>query len=151
MEPTGVVGVGEAVDPLGGGGEQDPVAGLASADGQPGGEVGFAGAGSDGDRLQHIRAVLPCEVRITAVTHPLLGQLLAARDFRRVDGVVFLVVELPDGSPGTIRADATDVLGVDAVESVVTVLEVNGLRALNHLVRGLQSRLQVPAGSRNGK
>jgi hypothetical protein len=77
----------------------------------------------------------------------LFGQLLGARDFRRVDGVVFLVVELPDGSPGTIRADATDVLGVDAVESVVTVLDVNGLRALNHLVRGLQSRLQVLWGS----
>jgi hypothetical protein len=81
----------------------------------------------------------------------LFGQLLAARDFRRVDGVVFLVVELPDGSPGTIRADATDVLGVDAVDSIVTVLDVNGLRALNHLVRGLRSRLQVPARPRNGK
>jgi len=81
----------------------------------------------------------------------LFGQLLGARDFRRVDGVVFLVVELPDGSPGTIRADATDVLGVDAIESVVTVLDVNGLRALNHLVRGLRSRLQVPARPRNGK
>jgi hypothetical protein len=94
---------------------------------------------------------LPYEVRVTAATHPLFGQLLAARDFRRVEGVVFLVVELPDGSPGTIRADATDVLGVGAVESVVTVLDVNGLRALNHLVRGLQSRLQVPAEPRNGK
>jgi len=78
-------------------------------------------------------------VRITAATHPLFGQLLGARDFRRVDGVVFLVVGLPDGSPGTIRADATD------------VLDVNGLRALNHLVRGLRSRLQVPARPRNGK
>jgi hypothetical protein len=111
----------------------------------------LAGAGSDGDRLQHIRAALPYEVRVTAATHPLFGQLLVARDFRRVEGVVFLVVELPDGSPGTIRADATDVLGVGAVESVVTVLDVNGLRALNHLVRGLQSRLQVPAEPRNGK
>jgi hypothetical protein len=88
---------------------------------------------------------------VTAATHPLFEQLLAARDFRRVDGVVFLVVGLPDGSPGTVRADATDVLGVDAAASVVTVLDVNGLRALNHLVRGLQSRLGVPARPRNGK
>jgi hypothetical protein len=145
------MGGGEAVDPLGGGGEVDSVPGLAGADGQPNGQVGLAGAWSDGDRLQHIRAALPCEVRVTAATHPLFEQLLAARDFRRVDGVVFLVVGLPDGSPGTVRADATDVLGVDAAASVVTVLDVNGLRALNHLVRGLQSRLGVPARPRNGK
>ena len=36
---------GEPVDPLGGGGEQDPVPGLAGPDAQPGGEVGLAGAG----------------------------------------------------------------------------------------------------------
>ena len=88
---------------------------------------------------------------MTAATHPLFGQLLAVRGFRRVDGVVFLVVELPDGSPGTIRADATDVLGVDAVEAVVTVLDVDGLRALNHLVSGLRSRQRVPTRLRNGK
>ena len=42
--------------------------------------------------------------------HPLFGELLAALAFRRFAGVLHLVVELPDGSPGTIRADATDVL-----------------------------------------
>ena len=40
-----MVGVGEPVDPLGGGGEQDPVPGLAGADRQPDGQVGLAGAG----------------------------------------------------------------------------------------------------------
>ena len=45
LEAAGVVGVGEPGDPLGGGGECDPVPGLAGADAQPGGQVGFPGAG----------------------------------------------------------------------------------------------------------
>lgn len=88
---------------------------------------------------------------MTAPSHPLFGQLLAARDFRRVEGVVFLVVQLPDGSPGTIRVDATDVLVVDPAESVVTVLDVEGLRAFRLLVDSLASRPKVRARSRNGK
>ena len=55
---------------------------------------------------------------MTAAAHPLFGLLLAAQHFRRVDGAVFLVVVLPDGSPGTIRADATDVLGTAADDRV---------------------------------
>ena len=42
LEPTGVVGGGEPVDPLAGGGEQHPVAALAGADREPAGEVGLA-------------------------------------------------------------------------------------------------------------
>ena len=45
LEFAGVVGFGKPIDPLTGGGELDSVAGLASADRQPGGEVGLAGAG----------------------------------------------------------------------------------------------------------
>ena len=45
LQPPGVVGLGEAGDPFGGGGEQDPVPGLAGADGQADGQVGLAGAG----------------------------------------------------------------------------------------------------------
>ena len=45
VEPAGAVGEGEAVDPFGGGGEHDAVAGVAGADGQADGEVGLAGAG----------------------------------------------------------------------------------------------------------
>src|SRR5947209_6708741 len=45
LQVSGVVGVGEAGDPVGGGGEQDPVPGLAGADRQAGGQVGLAGAG----------------------------------------------------------------------------------------------------------
>ncbi len=40
-----MVGVGEARDPLGGGREQNPMAGLAGPDRQAGREVGLAGAG----------------------------------------------------------------------------------------------------------
>jgi len=109
------VGLGQAGDPLAGGGEKDAVAGLAGPDGQPDGQVCFAGARSEGNRLQQLRAVLPCEVRVVAETHPLFGRLLAARSFKRWNGALLLVVELPDGSPGTIRADATDVFGGPAV------------------------------------
>ena len=45
LQPAGGVGVGEAGDPLGGGGERDPVPGLAGPDPQPDGQVGLAGAG----------------------------------------------------------------------------------------------------------
>jgi hypothetical protein len=97
-------------------------------------DVGFAGAGSDGDRLQHLRAVLPCPVRVTASAHPLFGELLAASAFRRFAGVVHLVVELPDGSPATIRADATDVLAAGESRVPGTVLDAAGVRALKALV-----------------
>ena len=36
---------------------------------------------------------------------------MAARSFKRLNGELLLVIELPDGSPGTIPARATDVLG----------------------------------------
>ena len=134
--------LGEHADPVRGGGEQDPVAGLAGPDRQPDRQVGLAGAGSEGDRLQHLRAVLPCEVRVVAETHPLFGRLLAAKSFKRWNGVLLLVIDLPDGSPGTIRCDATDVLGV--VESGPrSVLDAAGLRALHRLVAQLATRAEV--------
>src|SRR5690606_22567486 len=43
-EAAGVVGGGQAVDPLGGGGERDAVAGLAGADREPDRQVCLAGA-----------------------------------------------------------------------------------------------------------
>jgi pimeloyl-ACP methyl ester carboxylesterase len=92
---------------------------------------------SDGDRLQQLRAVLPCEVRVVAETHPLFGRLLAARSFKRWNGALLLVVELPDGSPGTVRADATDVFGVGGVEGAVSVFNAAGLRELHRLTRRL--------------
>ncbi len=109
-------------------------------------EVAFAGAGRDGDRLQQFRAVLPCEVRVTSVTHPLFGRLLAATGFKRWKGEVLLVVALPDGSPGTIRADATDVLGGPAVVAGVTVLSVEGLRRLCEVVGVMAPAVKGGAG-----
>jgi hypothetical protein len=137
VDAPGVVGLGQAGDPFGGSGEQHAVAGLAGAHGQPDGQVGLAGTRSDGDRLQQLRAVLPCDVRVVAETHPLFGRVLAARSFKRWNGVLLLVVVLPDGSPGTIRADATDVLGVGGVEGAVSVLDAAGLRELHRLAQRL--------------
>jgi hypothetical protein len=81
-------------------------------------------------------------VRVVAETHPLFGRLLAAKSFKRWNGVLLLVIDLPDGSPGTIRCDATDVLGV--VESGPrSVLDEAGLRALHRLVGQLATRAEV--------
>jgi hypothetical protein len=88
---------------------------------------------------------------VCASTHPLFGSLLVAQGFRRVDGVVFLVVELPDGSPGTIRADATDVLGEEPVVPSAAVLDVEGLRSLRRLVTGLRAAAGRPGGPGDGK
>jgi hypothetical protein len=57
-----------------------------------------------------------------------------AASFKRWNGVLLLVVELPDGSPGTIRADATDVLGSVVADGPVVVLDAEGLRRLRLLV-----------------
>jgi hypothetical protein len=84
--------------------------------------------------------VLPAEVRVTAATHPLFGRLLWASGFKRLGGVLHLVVVLPDGSPGTIRADATGVLGESGeglelpADRGGTVLSVEGIRQLRVLV-----------------
>lgn len=74
---------------------------------------------------------------MTASAHPLFGELLAASGFRRFAGVMHLVVELPDGSPGTIRADATDVLAAAEPQVPGTVLDAAGVRALKVLVTAM--------------
>jgi hypothetical protein len=85
-----------------------------------------------------LRASLPCEVRVTSTTHPLAGRLLMASAFRRRNGVLLLVVALPDGSPGTIPADATNVFGERAVQSPAVVLSAEGFRQLGRLVATLR-------------
>jgi hypothetical protein len=77
-------------------------------------------------------------VRVTASIHPLFGELLAASGFKRWRGVLLLVVVLPDGSPGTVRADVTDVFAAEAGELAEVVLDGEGLRALRVLVAVLQ-------------
>jgi len=104
--------------------------------------MGFPDSDSEGDRLQQLRAVLPCEVRVVAETHPLFGRLVAAKSFKRWNGVLLLVIDLPDGSPGTIRCDATDVLGV-VEPGLRSVLDGAGLRALHRLAEQLATRAEV--------
>ena len=105
-------------------------------------QVRLSSTRSDGDKLQQLRAVLPCEVRVVAETHPLFGRLVAAKSFKRWNGVLLLVIDLLDGSPGTIRCDATDVLGV-AEPGLRSVLDGAGLRALHRLVGHLATRAEV--------
>jgi hypothetical protein len=81
-----------------------------------------------------LRSVLPCEVRVTSGTHPLSGRLVAARSFKRLHGELLLVIVLPDGSPGTIRADATDVLGDAERPGAGTVLDAAGWMRLRAAV-----------------
>jgi hypothetical protein len=73
-------------------------------------------------------------VRVTAATHPLFGELLACSGFRRWNGVLLLVVELPDGSPGTVRADATDIFATAPMTPTGLVLDGEGVQALHALV-----------------
>jgi hypothetical protein len=127
----------QAVDPFGRRREGDPVPDKTCPDAEGDREVALACPGRDSDRLQHLRQSLPCEVRVTATTHPLFGRLLRASGFRRRSGVLLLVVDLPDGTPGTIRADATNAF-VDAVADVpLTVLSVEGMRQLRRLTAAL--------------
>jgi hypothetical protein len=129
----------------------DPHAGVDDGVGQGFDEVTFAGARRDSDRLQHLRRVLPCEVRVTAAVHPLFGRLLPATGFKRWEGELLLVVVLPDGSPGTIRVDVTDVLGAAEVEVSASVLSVDGLRRLRQFVDALGSTRPSRGGARTGK
>ena len=84
--------------------------------------------------------MLPCEVRVISRTHPLSGRLVAARSFKRINGVLLLVIELPDGSPGTIPANATDVLGSAEAGGPLVVLDAGGWRRLRELVVALAGR-----------
>ncbi len=79
-------------------------------------------------------------MRVTSAAHPLSGRLVAARSFKRLNGVLLLVIELPDGSPGTIPAAATDVLGPAEPDGPVVVLDVAGWRRLQALAMMLANR-----------
>jgi hypothetical protein len=83
--------------------------------------------------------LLPCEIVVTAVTHPLHGCRLRAYAFRHVDGVPHLKVELPDGMPGLVAAHVTDVFGAEqAAAGAGLVLDGAGLRHLRAVVTRLQ-------------
>ncbi|HEV8065430.1 MAG TPA: hypothetical protein VGP46_11385, partial [Acidimicrobiales bacterium] len=114
-------------------------------------EMGLARTARDSDRLQHLRRLLPCEVRVTSTIHPLYGQLLRATSFRRYQQVPYLVVVLPDGSPGTIPVAATDILGDGQPPEMTAVLSVEGTRRLRALLGTLKPARRVPAGSKTRK
>ena len=84
--------------------------------------------------------MLPCAVRVIAVTHPLNGRMLDAISFIHLRGVLHLVVRLPDASPGTIPVSATDIFGERAAEGLATVLDADGLRRLRTLTLALCGR-----------
>jgi hypothetical protein len=116
------------------------------------GEVGLADADSDGDRLHHLRAMLPCEVAVVDEAHPLCGERLKAISFRRGRGELRLVVVLPDGTPGMVAASATDVLGSVAGDSSArsaTTLSVEGVRRLRSRVE--RAELTGPARARTAR
>jgi hypothetical protein len=106
---------------------------------QGAGDEGLADADQIGDRLQHLRELLPRAVRVVAVTHPLHGRVLEAVSFIHLRGVLHLVVRLPDSSPGTIPASATDVFGERAAAGPAAVLDADGLRRLHGLVMALSA------------
>lgn len=101
-------------------------------------EERFPDTDRDPDRLQQLRSLLPCEVRVTSPTHPLSGKLLMALSFQRRNGVLMLVVTLPDDSRGTIAAAATGVFGESAVEATPAVLSAEGFQHLHDLVVALK-------------
>jgi hypothetical protein len=69
----------------------------------------------------------------------LSGRLVAARSFKRLNAVLLLVIELPDGSPGTIAA-ATDVLGPAGETGPAVVLDAAEWRRLRGLAAALAGR-----------
>lgn len=67
--------------------------------------------------------------------HPLFGERLGVEGWRRINGVVQLIVRLPDGSPATVELGHTSA-GVPAEhEATATVLSVDGIRRLRALVQ----------------
>ena len=88
---------------------------------------------------------------MTSPVHPLFGRVLAASGFKRWNGDLLLLVVLPDGSPGTVPAEATDVLGTRQAEAVTSVLSVEGVRRLRLLLATLGPPGGSPKGTRTRK
>jgi hypothetical protein len=90
--------------------------------------------------------LLPCEVVVTAVTHPLYGCRLRAYALRHVDGVPHLKAVLPDGLPGLVAVEAVDVPGSgQPAAGAGLILDGAGLRRLHAVVMGLRD---APGGRR---
>jgi hypothetical protein len=73
-------------------------------------------------------------VNVVSATHPLHGERLSALSFCRRNDELLLVVVLPDGTPGMIASDATDVFGGGARPADAMALSVEGVRHFRSLV-----------------
>ncbi len=72
--------------------------------------------------------------------------------FKRVHGTLFLIVGLPDGSPGTIPVTATNILGDEPMVETATALSVEGIRELQAVVASMNApRRRSPSGSKRRK
>ncbi len=99
-----MVGFSEAVDPLAGGGEQDPVSGLAGPDRDPGRQVGLAGSGraeehdvfSGGDEVQGAQMGDQIAFEAAGVVEVEVLQALPGREPGRADAA-FPTVGFPRG------------------------------------------------------
>ena len=118
LQPAGVVGVGEPGDPLGGGGEQDPVPGLAGPDRQPDREVGLAGAGRaeehhvvlGGDEVQGAQVRDEVAFEAAGVVEVELLQRLAGREPGGADAA-FAAVGLAGGDLALQAGDQELLMG----------------------------------------
>jgi hypothetical protein len=61
------------------------------------------------------------------------------------------VIELPDGSPGTIPAAATDVPGPTEAAGPAVVLDAAGCRRLRDVVAVLAARVRAPGDGAGGR
>ena len=119
-----MVGLGEPFDPLGGGGELDPVPGLAGPDGEAGREVGLAGAG-------RAEQTLP-DVIVLDIGMPKRGGIDACRIIKqRVPSVLILMLTSSDDDADlfeAIRAGANGYLLKTVTEDIATGIRgvVNG-------------------------
>ena len=96
------------------------------------------------DRLQHIQARLPGDVRLTSQRHPLAGQMVRAEQAHRWNGEIWLVVKLSDGYPSRVRVSETDLCGDGRLEQVgLITLSAEGVRALRDFIARLKVRIEA--------
>ncbi|PBC66310.1 DNA invertase Pin-like site-specific DNA recombinase [Streptomyces sp. TLI_235] len=136
LEPAGLVGCGEAVDPLGGGGERDPVAGLAGPHREAGGQVRLAGAW----RPQK-NGVLPgrYEVQCSQVTELLARHAPQMGDIEFLDGLDRGEAGGADAALAAVAVTGGD-LALQAGDQVLGVGPGLGAGALRQALGGVQQR-----------
>jgi hypothetical protein len=64
----------------------------------------------------------------------LFGDVLEASGFKRWNGDSLLVVTLPDGSPGTVRVEVTDLFAGPPEGPTPLMLDGGGIQRLHRLV-----------------